>query len=75
MDNLNETTNSLQNKEDILIQQFQEELMVHQTPLVFQVKALVEMLNYQKSLIPEHIMEPLIDCVKDHINKQLDALK
>ena len=44
-------------------------------PVVLQVKALIETLKYQKSLIPNHVIGPLIELVKVHLNKELDALK
>lgn len=56
-------------------EQLAKELLRHQTPLAFQVSALIEQLKYQKSLIPQHVVEPLIDSIKEYVNKELDALK
>lgn len=60
---------------DVNQEQLAKELLRHQTPLAFQVSALIEQLKYQKSLIPSHIVEPLIDSIKAYVNKELDALK
>ena len=65
----------LQNANDVNPEQLQKELYRHQMPVVLQVKALIETLKYQKSLIPNHVIGPLIELVKVHLNKELDALK
>lgn len=60
---------------DVNMEQLQKELLRHQRPLAIQVQALVEMLRYQKSLIPQHIIEPLIESMKEYIIRELDSLK
>ena len=60
---------------DVDQEQLQKELMRHQAPLAPQISAIVEQLKYQKSLIPSHIIGPLIDSVKQRINTELDKLK
>lgn len=65
----------LQAGTEVNMEQLEKELFRHQMPAAIQVKALVEILKYQKSLIPQHVIEPLIESVKAHVIKELDALK
>lgn len=60
---------------DVNVEQLKKELLRHQKPLAFQIDALVAQLEYQKSLIPQHVVDPLIESVKNHLIKQLDKLK
>ncbi len=60
---------------DVNVEQLKKELLRHQRPLAIQMQALVEMLQYQKSLIPQHIIEPLIESMKQYIITELDAIK
>lgn len=60
---------------EVNTEQLQKELARHQRPLAGAINSLLLMLEYQKSLIPQHIIEPLIESVKEHINTELDKLK
>lgn len=42
-------------------EQLQKQLLKHQIPIAMQVESLVKLLEYQKSLIPKHLINPLID--------------
>lgn len=75
MENIQGLAALLQNAGEVNPEQLAKELYRHQMPVVFQVRALIETLKYQKSLIPQHVIGPLIDCVKEQVNRQLDALK
>lgn len=60
---------------DVDMEQLQKQLLRHQKPLAMQIHALLEMLQYQKSLIPQHLIEPLIESMKKYIITELDSLK
>lgn len=53
-------------------EELQKQLLRHQTPLGMQVIALIKLLEYQKSLIPKHLIKPLATCFKNYINNELD---
>lgn len=75
MENMQGLAALLQAGSEVDPEQLQKELMRHQTPVVYQVRSLIETLKYQKSLIPNHVIGPLIEAVRQKINKELDALK
>lgn len=75
MDNMAGLAALLQTGNDVDEEQLAKELMRHQAPVVYQVRSLIETLRYQKSLIPQHVIGPLIEAVRQKINKELDALK
>ena len=56
-------------------EQLRKELLRHQLPLAGIVNSLIQVLKYQKSLIPNHIINPLITSLQEYINKELETLK
>lgn len=60
---------------EVSTEQMQKQLIRHQIPVAAQVESLVQMLVYQKSLIPQHVINPLIDSVIQHITSELTKLK
>ena len=60
---------------EVSTEQMQKQLIRHQIPVAAQVESLVQMLAYQKSLIPQHVINPLIDSVIQHITSELTKLK
>ena len=59
---------------DVNQEQVQKELMRHQAPLAPIIASMVEVLKYQKSLIPRHVIGPLINSVKERICSELDKI-
>ena len=60
---------------EVNVEQLKKELARHQRPLAGVITSLLAVLQYQKSLIPQHIIDPLIESVKEHIISELDKLK
>lgn len=60
--------------DDVNIEQLKKELLRHQLPVASQVQAMVTILKYQKSLIPAHVIGPLIESVKEYVIKELDKI-
>ena len=56
-------------------EQLRKELLRHQLPLAGIVNSLIQVLKYQKSLIPNHVINPLITSLQEYINKELETLK
>lgn len=55
--------------------QLQKQLLRHQIPIAKQVEAIAEIIAYQRSLIPEHLVNPLIDSTIQYITNGLNSLK
>lgn len=66
---------ALANMNEVSHDQLQKQLLRHQLPIARQVEALASILAYQKSLIPEHLINPLIDSVIQHVTNSLNELK
>lgn len=60
--------------EKIDIDNLKKQIFRHQVPVACQVSALVEMLKYQKSLMPDHLVKPFLDSVKEYVMKELEQL-
>lgn len=56
------------------MENLKKQIRRHQIPIVFQVNALIELIKYQKSIIPQHLVEPLVDSVKTYIMKELENI-
>ena len=59
---------------DVDVENLKKQLLRYQQPVAFQVTALVQLIEYQKSLLPQHLVEPFIDSIKDYINKSLSNI-
>lgn len=59
---------------DVDVENLRKQLLRHQQPVVFQVAALIQLIEYQKSLFPQYLVEPYIDTIKDYINKSLSNI-
>lgn len=66
---------ALAGADEVRPDQLKKQLLRHQIPVAAQVEALVQVLAYQKSLIPEHVINPLIDSVIQHVTTELNNLK
>lgn len=66
---------ALAGADEVRPDQLKKQLLRHQIPVAAQVEALVQILAYQKSLIPEHVINPLIDSVIQHVTTELTNLK
>ena len=66
---------ALAGADEVRPEQLKKQLLRHQIPVAAQVEALVQILAYQKSLIPNHIINPLIDSVIQHVTTELTNLK
>ena len=66
---------ALANMNEVSHDQLQKQLLRHQIPIATQVESLIQILKYQKSLIPEHLINPLIDSVINHVTTGLNNLK
>lgn len=66
---------ALAGADEVRPDQLKKQLLRHQIPVAAQVEALVQILAYQKSLIPEHVINPLIDSVIQHVTIELNNLK
>ena len=66
---------ALAGADEVRPDQLKKQIIRHQIPIAAQVEALVQILAYQKSLIPEHIINPLIDSVIQHVTTELNNLK
>ena len=61
--------------DEVTSEQLQKQLLRHQVPMAVQVESLVQLIEYQKSFIPQHLVNPLIDSVIKHVCSSLDKLK
>lgn len=56
------------------LQNLQKQLLRHQKPIVFQVTALMELIAYEKSIIPQHLHAALISSIKEYILREIEKL-
>lgn len=66
---------ALAGADEVKPDQLKKQLLRHQIPVAVQVESLVQLLTYQKSLIPQHLVNPLIDNVIQHVAGELSKLK
>lgn len=66
---------ALAGADEVRPDQLKKQLLRHQIPVAVQVEALAQLIAYQKSLIPQHIVNPLIDSVIQHVASELNKLK
>ena len=57
------------------LKNLQKQLDRHIDPLTYMVGALIKQIQYMKDLIPQHIVNPLIEQVREMVNTMLDNLK